>query len=121
MPEHGWAFRLQHILDAIEFVSRNLEGVTFEEFASNEVLVRAILHTLEMAGEAARAIPQEVTQLHDSIPWRGLNDFRNVIVHQYFRVELDLVWRVIHRDFLPLRPSIESLLDLFSDDAQESI
>ena len=110
---------MQDVLDAIDFVSKNLEGVSFEEFVSDELLIRGILHTLEMAGEAAKVIPSELREQYPDVPWRGMSDFRNVIAHEYFRVDLELVWRVIHRDFLPLRRRIEEILESTSD-AEES-
>lgn len=106
---------MQDILDAIDFVSENLEGVSFEEFASNQLLNRSILHTLEIAGEAVKGIPSEFMERHPDIPWRGMSDFRNVIAHEYFRVDLELVWRVIHRQFLPLRERIEGMLESTSN------
>ena len=112
MSERSWGYRLQDILDAIDFVSENLEGVSFEEFAGNELLNRAILHTLEIAGEASTGVPPEFRERHPEIPWRGMSDFRNVIAHEYFRVDLELVWRVIHRDFLPLRRRIEEIMEI---------
>ena len=117
MPEREWTFRLRDILEAIQFVSEHLDGLTFEEFASNELLVRAVLHTLEVAGEATRGIPEDVTSQHPEIPWRGLNAFRNVLVHQYFRVDLELVWRVIHNNFLPLEGAISTMLESLPKDA----
>ena len=116
MPEREWTFRLRDILEAIEFVAEHLDGLTFEDFASNELLVRAILHTLEVAGEATRSIPQDFTSQHPEVPWRGLNDFRNVIVHQYFRIDIELVWRVIHNNFLPLEDDFRRLLESLPKD-----
>lgn len=115
MSDHIWRFRLRDILDAIDFVSNHLEGVTYEEFSADEVLQRAILHTLEIAGEATTGIPEEFTDKHPEIPWRGMNDFRNVIVHQYFRIDLELVWNVTHGDLLPLRDRIADLLESLKD------
>ena len=117
MSDRIWWFRLRDILDAIDFVSKHLEGVTYEEFRADEVLQRAILHTLEIAGEATTGIPDELTCLHPEIPWRGMNDFRNVIVHQYFRIDLELVWNVTHRDLLPLRGRIAEILESLEDQA----
>ena len=115
MSDRIWWFRLRDILNAIDFVSNHLEGLTYEEFKADEVLQRAILHTLEMAGEATTGIPDEFTRQHPEIPWRGMNDFRNVIVHQYFRIDLDLFWNVTHRDLLPLRDRIVELLETLED------
>lgn len=103
------------MLDAIDFVSDNLEGVSFEEFASNQLLNRSILHTLEIAGEAVKGIPGKLRERYPDVPWRGMSDFRNVIAHEYFRVDLELVWRVIHRDFLPLRRRIGEILESTTD------
>lgn len=115
MSERSWRHSLQDIMDAIDFVSENLEGVPFEEFASNQLLNRSILHTLEIAGEAVKGIPGEFMDRHPDIPWRGMSYFRNVIAHEYFRVDLQLVWRVIHREFLPLRDHIGGMLESTSN------
>ena len=116
MRERAWTFRLRDILGSIEFVSEHLDGLTFEDFASSDLLVRATLHTLEVAGEAARHIPEDFTSQHPEVPWRGLNAFRNVLVHQYFRVDIELVWRVIHRDFLPLEHDFRQMLESLPED-----
>lgn len=105
---------MQDILDAIDFVSDNLEGMSFEEFSNNELLNRSIIHTLEIAGEATKGVPSEFRERHPDIPWRGMSDFRNVIAHEYFRVDLEQVWRVIHREFLPLRRRIEEMVEFTS-------
>ena len=78
MCEIAWRFRLHDILDAIDFVSEHLTEVTYEEFTTDLVLQRAVLHTLELAGEATSGIPDEFTLEHPNIPWRGMKDFRNV-------------------------------------------
>ncbi len=111
MSEIEWQFRLRHILDAIDFTIRHLENVTYDQFIADEVLQRAILHTLEVAGEATTGIPDSFAIQHPEVPWRGMKDFRNVIAHQYFRVNIELVWTTIHEDFLPLRQHIARMLE----------
>ena len=111
MSEIEWQFRLRHILDAIDFTNRHLEDVTYDQFIAGEVLQRAILHTLEIVGEATTGIPDAFTSQHPEVPWRGMKDFRNVIAYQYFQVNLELVWTAIHRDLLPLREHIARLLE----------
>lgn len=98
--------RVQNILIAIATIQRHTANFTFEEFAANEDLVQAVLYNYIIIGEATRNIPPEVQILAPEIPWRVMGDMRNVMAHEYFRVNLEIVWDGIQTDLPPLIPQL---------------
>jgi uncharacterized protein with HEPN domain len=70
----------------------------------------AVLTKIIVIGEAAALVPAEVQDRHTEVPWRKLKGLRNVIVHQYDRVDVGIVWNVIHSDLPPLAPLLEKVV-----------
>ena len=108
--------RLRHILESAEFLRTSLNGLTFERFTENQTLVLAVLHSVQIVGEASIALPDEIKEARPEIPWRGMRGMRNIIVHQYHRVNLATVWNAIHNHFLPLERDFRALLDSLPED-----
>ena len=106
-------FRVRHILETAEYLRTLLHDRTFEQFAANRTIVLASLHSLQIAGEAAGALPEHFREEHPELPWREMSDMRNVIAHQYFQIDLEVIWDTIHNDFLPLENDFRRLLDSF--------
>ena len=91
MSSRTWQLRIRDILGAIESIQQRTSGLTYEEFSKNETLVDSILYKYVVIGEAARQIPEEIQTSTTNVPWRLMNDIRNVIAHEYFQVRLDIV------------------------------
>ena len=70
----------------------------------------AVLHALQIIGEACRRIPPHIRARHSAIPWRQIIGFRNIVVHAYPDVEMKEVWDIIHRDLEPLRAEVQAIL-----------
>lgn len=111
MCSRAWDLRVQDILVAITTIQRHIANIAFEEFTANEVLVQAVLYNYIIIGEAARNIPPEIQALTPEIPWRIMSDMRNVMAHEYFRVNLEIVWDGIQTDLPPLVPQLQELLN----------
>jgi uncharacterized protein with HEPN domain len=101
--------RLRDILDAIAAIDRyrDREKAAFEQ---DELLQVWFLHHLQIIGEAARALPEDVRALAPEIPWHKIVGMRNVLVHGYFDIDTDIVWDAATRDLPALKPGIEQLL-----------
>lgn len=99
-----WKFRLKHILEAISRVDSYVMGHSYETFLRDEKTVDAVILKLAVIGEASRHIPTEIQAKHPEIPWRKMQGLRNVIVHEYDRVNLEVIWNVVHQDLPPLVP-----------------
>jgi uncharacterized protein with HEPN domain len=103
------AERLRDILEAIAAISRyaRRDKKAFEE---DELLQGWFLRHLQIIGEAARALPQDVRALAPDVPWQKIIGMRNVLVHGYFEIDTDIVWDAATRDIPALKPHVQRLL-----------
>jgi uncharacterized protein with HEPN domain len=95
-----------HAVEKIERACRDLDG---ESFQANELIVDAVLRNLSVLGEAAGHVPEDVTASFPEVPWAVLRGMRNVVVHDYFGVDLDSIWETIRLDLPPLRTAQRSV------------
>ncbi len=111
-----WRFRVRHILGAISGARGYVAGLALEGFRGDSKTVDAVLTKLIVIGEASALVPPEVQDRHPEVPWRKLKGLRNVIVHQYDRVDVGMIWNVIHGDLPPLVPLLEAVLQTEPED-----
>lgn len=110
MPRRAWEFRAQDILEALEKIQRYMGDMDFEGFRRDEKTIDAVLRNITVIGEAAKHIPEEVVTLNPTIPWSKMRGMRDVLVHEYFGVSLEILWQTIQEDLPPLQPQIRQLL-----------
>lgn len=106
----GDKVRLQHILDAIDEVENYLRGVTLEQFLANSEKRFATLKQVEIIGEACNARTNETKDAYAFIPWKPIIAFRNISIHEYFGVNLNLVWEIGTNDLPDLKKQIFEML-----------
>jgi uncharacterized protein with HEPN domain len=102
-----------HLLDillASRKIVRFSQGYDAIKFAADEVIQHAVMRLIQIIGEAARKISQAYKEDHPQIPWTQIIGMRNRLVHEYFRVETDIVWEVVETDIPALIPLLEPLL-----------
>jgi uncharacterized protein with HEPN domain len=102
-------WRLLDILDAIDRTVSYVEGMDYDDFLVDRKTQDAVTRSIEIIGEAARALPEDFKERHPHIPWSDIVAMRNVIVHQYFGVLPEVVWDVIQNDLPTLRSQIALL------------
>lgn len=93
-------------LEVLDFTRR----MTFEEFLQDRKTINAVLRSLEVLGEAAKRIPQDVRARHSDIPWRDVAGMRDKLIHEYHGVDLEIVWKTVREDVPALLPQIEKVL-----------
>ena len=101
--------RLRDVHEAIERIERYADRGR-ETFDSDELIQTWVLHHLQIIGEAVRAISAEKKEEADSIEWSKIVGMRNILVHNYFAIDKDLVWAVIENDLPQLKKEISKLL-----------
>lgn len=102
--------RLRDILEAIERIERYTSKGR-EEFMQDELIQTWVVHHIQIIGEAARKLTEEVRSEHDEVPWPAIIAMRNILVHDYFSVDIDEVWSTIERDLPPLKVEVSSILE----------
>jgi uncharacterized protein with HEPN domain len=105
-----WRFRIEHILEAIERIQQYTAGLRKADFAANQMAVDAVIHNFQVIGEAARHVPAAIRAEHTAIPWSDMQKMRHVLVHDYDRVDISVVWTTIQNDLPPLAPLLQKLL-----------
>ncbi|MBI4569025.1 MAG: DUF86 domain-containing protein [Planctomycetes bacterium] len=90
-----------------------------EAFSADVMFQDAVIRNLEVIGEAAKRIPEDYCSAHPRVPWGRLARFRDLLIHQYHRVNLDKVWSVIERDLPDLMTALTELLGSLEDLEQE--
>lgn len=90
---------LRHIRDAILEI-REFSSEGKDTFLSTPMIQAAVIRNLEVIGEAAKRLPQEFRDDHPQVPWREMTGMRDLLIHAYHRVDLDLVWSTVE-DSLP--------------------
>jgi uncharacterized protein with HEPN domain len=101
--------RLQDILEAIGQIERYaLRGK--DAFQTDELVQIWMGHHLQVIGEATAAISEDLQARHPEVPWASIIAFRNVLVHEYFRIDLETVWRILEQDLPGLKLSVASIL-----------
>jgi uncharacterized protein with HEPN domain len=102
--------RLNHILDCITEIDTAVKGVSEEGFINNHVLRIAVVKWLEIIGEAANFISDELKEKHPGIEWKKITGLRNIVVHEYFGINYDIIWLIVETELEKLKKTVISLL-----------
>lgn len=106
---------LLDMINAMNEVADFTKGMGREEFSRDRKTVNAVIRSLEVLGEAAKKIPDEIREKHPSIPWKRIAGFRDKLIHEYFGLDLDIIWGVIQEELPPLKPAFDQVLAEFSE------
>jgi len=101
---------LADMLEALNKAGQFVEGMTYEQFSKDDKTVYAVIRALEIIGEASKRVPPEVREQQKNIPWREITGMRDKLTHDYFGVNLSVVWKTATMDLPSLESSIRSLL-----------
>jgi len=112
MASKNYLVYLQHILDSIVAIESYLKKKDKKMFIGTPYLVDAVVRRFEIIGEATKNIPKDIKKLAPEIPWRDIGDTRNFLIHQYFDVDAEEVWKFIENDLPALKKNIRKLIKL---------
>lgn len=112
---------LQDILQAVEDALTFADGMDYSTFSTDRRTNLAVVRALEIMGEAARHIPANIRRGYPESPWQEIVDMRNKLVHEYFGVDLEVLWRTVQKDLSPLRDAIRQMLAGMENEGRDSI
>lgn len=101
---------LEHILESIEEIERNIHKMSESKFYESTTIQDAVIRRLEIIGEAVRNVPDSFRERYPDIPWRKIAGLRDVLIHEYFGVDMKLVWQIANKDIPKLKKQISELL-----------
>lgn len=110
MSSREFKRRVQDILSEISFIERSIEGFSFEIFIEDEQALRAILYSLAVIGEGVGSVINDLKLANPTMPWTEIRGMRNAIVHEYFQVDVELIWETIQTDLPTLKIALQRIL-----------
>ncbi len=102
--------RILHIVEACDTVQRFVEGRVRADLDTDELLLFALVRAVEIVGEAGARVSEATRTTHDQVPWRAMVGMRNRLIHAYFDVDREVLWRTATEDIPALRTLLVPLL-----------
>lgn len=103
---------LHHILEGISEIEKYTKGLSEEKFLESTKTQDAVIRRLETIGEAAKRVPKKIREKSKNIPWKKITGSRDILIHDYFRVDLESVWNTVKKDLPELKQNIKKLLEV---------
>jgi len=118
MSEKNALIFLEHILESIKDIESFSRGVSKEELSKNREKLNAIVRSIEIIGEAGKNIPSSFKKEHPQIAWKEIIGARNVLIHHYFGIDLNILWAIIKKDIPILEKQILDIKEKTDKDKQ---
>jgi uncharacterized protein with HEPN domain len=109
MPRDYKVF-LQDVLAAIANVAEFVGPMTRHEFEADKKTLHAVVRNLEVIGEAIKSVPAEVRVLHPQVAWQRIAGLRDILIHHYFEIDIDIVWDIVQNKLPELKLQFEAIL-----------
>jgi len=109
MPDRHFRLYLQDISDSGNAILDYVRDMSFTMFQQDRKTAAAVVREFEIIGEAVGKLPESVKMLHPEIAWQDIKDFRNLLLHEYFGIDLEIVWNVINDDLAKLLAAVKKM------------
>ncbi|MDY6804213.1 MAG: DUF86 domain-containing protein [Cyanobacteriota bacterium] len=107
---------LLDVLDAIAAIERFTAGVEYESFVGNEEKIFAVEKAFEIIGEAVKNVPQSIRSNYPEIPWKNIAGMRDKLAHQYWNVDVNILWKAIAEDLPQIKATVVRVLEALNAD-----
>jgi uncharacterized protein with HEPN domain len=102
---------IRHIRDEIQYILSQTEKLTYEALVADPTLLRALVRSIEVIGEASKQIPDEIKARHPEIEWKKIAGTRDVLIHHYFDIDYEILWDIITRKIPDLQKAVLAILE----------
>lgn len=110
MSERSPQVLIKDILDSIQSIQSYVEGFSYEEFMQDAKTRDAVVMHFIIIGEASSRMPERFRNTHHQIPWNEMRGLRNRVAHDYFGIDFEIVWDIIHGNLEGLSQQLHALL-----------
>ncbi len=109
MAKRNYRELILDILDRMTSIQESLGDKNFADFENNQQFREAIFYNLIVIGEAVAQLPDEIYERYPHIPWHGMRGLRNILTHEYFRINLSNIWEIITEELPSTKEMIEKI------------
>jgi len=115
VPSREFKLRIEDMLMEIAIIENTVKDLNFRTFSENEQALRVILYGLAVIGEAVAGIIDKLEKVDSNIPWSQIKGLRNMVIHEYFRLDLSIIWETVQTDLPVLKKSLLRIQDHLAD------
>jgi uncharacterized protein with HEPN domain len=101
---------IAHIVESINLIELYTVRMSKEDFLKSDQIQDAVIRRLEIIGEASKKIPAAIKAQHPDIPWREMAGMRDILIHEYFGVDLELTWTTVKESLPELKQQLSSII-----------
>jgi uncharacterized protein with HEPN domain len=106
VSERSYRLYVNDILESIKRIEDYTTDLSYDDFIKNDLVRDAVLRNLEVIGEAAKSIPDGVRKEYSDVPWKRIIGLRNIVIHEYFGVDFENIWKIITENIPETKPYI---------------
>lgn len=114
MPSREFVLRVRDMLAEIAVVEETIADLDYQDFEQDPQALRVVLYSLAVIGEAVASSIGDLEAAEPKMPWRKIRGMRNAVIHEYFRIDLEIVWQTTQSDLPALKTMLERILTKLS-------
>ena len=102
---------IEHILESISAIAEFSKGITKEALLKERLKQSAIIREIEVLGEAVKNISEKTKKKYAEVRWKEIAGTRDILIHNYFGIDIEIIWNIVNLDIPKLKPRIEKIKD----------
>ena len=111
MKSREYCDYIKDILDSMNDTEEFTTGMDYGNFENDRKTIFAVIRSIEIIGEATKNIPKSVRNRYTKIPWKDMAGMRDKVIHEYFGIDLEVIWKTIKEEIPPLKPLIQNIFE----------